>query len=886
MRPVNAPRAAARLVLFPQLVAAEWRHHPWRQAAAVMAVALGVALAFAVQLINGSALAEFEQAVHAAGGTPDTALRSPDGAFDEALYPLVARLPGVAVASPVLEVDTAWRDATGTAHPAQLLGLDALRAAAISPGWLPLPPDDAPRLALLDPTRVFLNPAAHAAVGAGATHVTLRTPSGWRDFAVGGAIAADGPPLMVLDIAGAQDAFDRVGRLSRLDLRLRPGATREALDAALRALPGAPGALRPTAPDAPAEKVDKLTRSYRVNLSVLALVALFTGGFLVFSVQSLAVAKRVPQLALLGVLGLEALGRRALVLADGALVGVLGSAGGLALGTGLAAAALRALGGDLGSGLLGSAAPSLHWDTTAAAAYGALGVASALAGSFWPAHAAQAIAPAQSLKGLSSGAHRPWPAWAAVALMAAGVAMAFLPPWGDLPWAAYAGVGLLLFGGIGLVPAAVAFGLGRFRRVESPVWSLALARAVDQRHTATAAVAGVVASLSLVVALTVMIASFRESLADWLGDVLPADLYVRPEAGAARDGAFLPPPVIDAVQRSGAVQQWRLQRVQPVSLAADEPSVIVLARDDLVGADGQVRLPWVVAPTTPPVRLAAIPPTAASGEVATEASSATSRPAAAVIDAYPSEVLAALHHLHVGDLVDLPLPALAPPVRGLVRGIWRDYARQQGAVVISRADWLRLTHDARASDVALWWRPGATAADHGALVDALRAAAPPGSVPGAPVEAATTAQIRALSLTIFDRSFAVTRWLQAVALAIGLAGIAASFSSQVLARRREFGTLQHLGFTRRQVLGLVTAEGALWTGVGAALGVALGLAVSVVLVDVVNPQSFHWTMRWQVPVRRLVELGAAAVAAGALTAWAAGHAAASRDMARAVKEDW
>lgn len=151
---------------------------------------------------------------------------------------------------------------------------------------------------------------------------------------------------------------------------------------------------------------------------------------------------------------------------------------------------------------------------------------------------------------------------------------------------------------------------------------------------------------------------------------------------------------------------------------------------------------------------------------------------------------------------------------------------------------------------------------------------------------ATAGELRSYSLRIFDRSFAVTRWLQGVALAIGLAGIAASFSAQVLARRREFGTLQHLGFTRRQVLALVASEGALWSAVGAVLGLALGLAVSVVLVKVVNPQSFHWTMQMSVPPGTLLVLGLGVVLAGALTAWGSGHAAASRDVVRAVKEDW
>jgi putative ABC transport system permease protein len=187
--------------------------------------------------------------------------------------------------------------------------------------------------------------------------------------------------------------------------------------------------------------------------------------------------------------------------------------------------------------------------------------------------------------------------------------------------------------------------------------------------------------------------------------------------------------------------------------------------------------------------------------------------------------------------------------------------------------------DAGASSDA---RTLAEAATRDAVVARIKAAVPV----DAPTEVATAGELRAYSLRIFDRSFAVTRWLQGVALAIGLAGIAASFSAQVLARRREFGTLQHLGFTRRQVLALVASEGALWSAVGAVLGLALGLAVSVVLVKVVNPQSFHWTMQMSVPPGTLFVLALGVVLAGAFTAWGSGHAAAGRDVVRAVKEDW
>ncbi|MEO5606133.1 MAG: ABC transporter permease, partial [Polaromonas sp.] len=141
----------------------ELRHHPWRNAAAVVAVMLGVALAFSVHLINNSALSEFSQAVRAVNGQPDLELRAVQGSFDEALYARVAASPQVAMASPVLEIATYALDAAGDLakrQPLRLLGVDALALASVAPALMPVPFEGADRLVLFAPATVFLNPAA------------------------------------------------------------------------------------------------------------------------------------------------------------------------------------------------------------------------------------------------------------------------------------------------------------------------------------------------------------------------------------------------------------------------------------------------------------------------------------------------------------------------------------------------------------------------------------------------------------------------------------------------------------------------------------------------------------------------------------------------------
>ena len=829
----------------------ELRHHPWRSAAAVSAVMLGVALAFSVHLINASALSEFSSAVRSVNGQPDLELRAVQGSFDEALYARVAAHPQVELASPVLEIATLATPAGGRRQPLRVLGVDPLTVAPIAPALMPVPTEGSDRFALFAPATVFLNPAARQVLADAPLH--LQVGLGMVPVRVAGTVAAGGGPMAVMDIAAAQDLFGRGGQLTRIDLRLVPGTAREAFVRSLQL----PAGITAAEPGDAAQRVSNLSRAYRVNLTVLALVALFTGAFLVFSVLSLSVARRTQQLALLGVLGLTARQRQGLVILESVGLGCAGSVAGIGLGTALAVLALRVLGGDLGGGYFAGVAPSLQWSSGAALAYGALGIVAAAIGGWFPARQAQRLPLAQSLKGLGQASAATRRHLASLSLIVLGAALALVPPILGVPLAAYVSVALLLVGGITALPWAVGLAYDALapRLAHRLLPLLAVERARRVRETAAVAVSGVVASLSLAVALTVMVASFRDSVSRWLDVVLPADLYVRTADGAAAgDTAFLDPQFVQAASQVPGVDRVATQRVRAVLLDPALPALALLARP--IEDDPARMLPMVDAPRPVP---------------------------AGRIGLYVSEAVIDLYGVVPGEGFERLSRAFDGHPAFFVAGTWRDYARQSGAVMIDRADYQRLTGDTRVNDLLLWLAPGVRAEP---VQQALRELGARHGSGGGVLEFATTQDIRTVSLRIFDRSFVVTYWLQAVAIGIGLFGVAASFSAQVLARRKEFGLLRHLGLTRRQVLAVVAGEGAAWTLIGSAAGLALGLAVAVVLVHVVNPQSFHWTMDLLVPWVRLLLLCFAVVFAGTLTAWLAGRAAAGRDAVMAVKEDW
>jgi putative ABC transport system permease protein len=825
------------------LLLAPLSQHKGRLALSVLAIALGVALGYAVQLINQAALNEFAAAVQTLSGEADLAVRGSRAGFDESLYPRLAKLPEVAVASPVLEVEARL---PGRREPLKILGLDLFRAARIQPFLAAGEGGD--RLDFLRPDRIFLSAAASESLGlkkgdALSVQVGLRVLS----LQVAGVLGeARRQRFAIIDIGAAQAIFLRPGLLNRIDLRLRPGADPERLAGRLRA--EMPPGILVERPDADLERSGALSRAYRVNLNVLALVALFTGGLLVFSAQVLAVVRRRPQLALLRVLGMTQRALIAMLLVEAAVIGAAGALAGIALGHASAAFVLQRFGAELGGGYFRGLEPTLVLDWPALALFFSLGILAAVLGSLAPALEAAGAAPAPALKAGDEerALRRLQPVWPGLAVLLAGAALTQAGPVRGLPFFGYGAIALLLIGTVMLMPriAVLAF---RAAPLLGPVSArIGLAQLRGAPGQAGVSLAAIVASVSLMVSMAIMVASFRQSLDEWLERMLPADLYLR--AGPGSDTAFLSPADQKTIAALPGARRVEFLRSQRLIVAPDRPPLTLLAR--AVEAEGRA----------PPLLGAA------------HALKAGDPPAAWV-----SEVASDLYGWRPGDVIELPLGGRH--ARFTVAGIWRDYARQQGAVLIERYEYLRHTGDAYANDAALWLAPGADPASLTREIQARVAG-------GTNLEIAGPGEIREASLSVFDRTFAVTYALEAVAVVIGLFGLSSSFGALVLARRREFGVLRHIGMTRRQIGAMLAAQGLLVSALGLAVGIALGWVISLVLIHVVNLQSFHWGMELHLPWRLLAEFVAVMLALATFTAIASGRQAMSGDAVRAVKEDW
>jgi putative ABC transport system permease protein len=231
----------------------------------------------------------------------------------------------------------------------------------------------------------------------------------------------------------------------------------------------------------------------------------------------------------------------------------------------------------------------------------------------------------------------------------------------------------------------------------------------------------------------------------------------------------------------------------------------------------------------------------------------------------------------LGQLVSLAIAGASQ--RFIVAGVWRDYARANGSLVISRQRYVEITADRSANEGAVWIAPGANAAQ---IQSAIRARFGSASA----LEMMHSSEVRDRSLLVFDRAFAVTYALEALAVIIGLAGISVAASFTAITRRMEFGMLRHIGLRRGQVVQMLATEGIATAILGTAYGLALGFALSLVLIFVINRQSFNWSIDLSIPVLQLATFAVALIVAAAVTAVISGRAALGVDAVRAVREDW
>lgn len=828
------------------------KDQPVKWLVTLLSIAIGVGLGYAVHLIHHQALQQFESGIRTLSGQADLQLLPFSKTVPEAALDMLDKNPDVSVASPVVQATVKISELK---EPIQWIGLDVFRAAMLTPNLIGHPFDTASQDSFLGSNTVMLSPALAEKLGNSAPNA-IHTPLAnntvtWR--VVGSLPAAGaGQSIAVSDIAAVQWRFGQAGLLSRIDIKLQDGVSVDQFRNRYQKAFAPFGHFETIAEQT--ERGASISQAYRANLSILAMVALLTGGFLSFSTQMLSVAQRARQWALLGAIGMKQSALRRQILAEAAVIGLLGSLAGIALGYLLANAVVTHLGADLGAGYFSSNKSSVEFGATAALVYAGFGLITTLLGGLLPASQATSLSLNQRLRtgseesGLRFANRAHWPALGVLAL---ALPCLLIPAVGNVPVGGYLAVALGLFGGILMIGPAVRTVMKPRSSVAS-LWQMAINRLGSTPNLLAVGLAGVVASFALVVSMHVMIYSFRQSLDNWLNQVLPAPLYAKTEKPELE---HFPVELEQKIRQSPLLGQVEFLGQTQLSMEASRPAIELISR-----------------PMTPQM---------AENRLPLIGKHAVDQPSEDLVPAWVSEPVADIYGKHLGDVFTLQLDN-GHPLKLKVMGIWRDYARQHGAIVVSQQALAKRGLDLPHTQVALWPKPGVAVAALRSNLEKLTSA----YQAQVPVSFTQPDEIRQISLSIFDKSFAVTYLLEAAALVIGLFGVATAFSAMGLQRKREFALLSAIGAKKKTMLGLLLREGLLASGLACALGLMIGLAFAWILVFVVNPQSFHWSMEWFTPWRDLAVMCAGLITVSCLTAALSVNHALGKHVITQLKEDW
>lgn len=799
----------------------------WRRLGlTALGIAMGVAVAVAIQSANGRALEAFARGVDEVAGPGAHRLQLASGGFPEAQLGRLAPWLDAWHVLPVVRGPLRLRG-----ELVKVLGLDLIAAAGLPAH---------PALAAAKAQGGFisgawLGPALAQRQGlAAGDRLEAQAPGGPVRLRVAG-LLPPGPGLdpdgLYVDLAYAQEWFGKLGRLDEVALVPRSGLDPQPW---LAAHPLPAGWILSPPADLRREG-EKATAAFRMNLSALALVALLVGGYLVHQALAVGVAQRRPAIAMLRALGASRAQVVGLVGLEALAVGLVGSALGLALGLGLAELASAAVGqtvqglyGDVGFGGLGSGpGPALT---------GAVGglVVSLLA-ALWPAWQASLVPPALGARSGSAENEAPPAAWRlGLAALATGALAAWLaswPAWGIVPVGGYAAAALVLVAGSLLaMPAVQALAwLAEALAPSQGAWPWLVARPVGR--------AAVMVGVTITLGMATMIHGFRHSLSQWLDHTLPAAFYLKSElAEGARQGLRLPPGLAAEAEKLPGVEEVEAffvgqARINGETWRLGVPEGERLARlGHLKLADG--------GETGPALRRMA------QGE-----------PLALI-----SEPTATRLGLAVGDELRWESP------HGLQRlgvaGIFKEFGTEGPYLMIEAGRYRAATGELPCSDLAIYLASGAAPEQvRRALLEL---------VGEAPVSVRASAGLRQAALEVFDRTFAITRLAQAAALALGLLGVGTALIQQVLERQHEWRTLRRLGLPLGRLRAAIVGEAALVGLAGALLGAGAGYALAWLLVAVINRQAFGWQVALLVPWGTwacvLAVVPAAAALAGALPA--------------------
>jgi len=796
-----------------------WRE-PVRMALTILAVALGVAVVLAMELAGSAAVGSFHSSLETLVGGYTLEVVAVGG-VPESVAGTLARQAMPLTISPRLE-DFATIAQTKQALP--LIGIDMIAEGSRYEGGAatPTPAFSEVLRELQDPTSVWVGRSLGKIPGEPIElivndQVCSCTVRGVYDDSAGDS-------AIVMDLAGAGRLLQRRGRLDRILIRTPDNANIDQWQTKIRQL--LPAGVEVRAQGTGTTENRKMLAAFRWNLRLLSYIALVVGAFLIYNTIAISVVRRRAEIGIVRAIGAS---RRAVFLAflgEVAGIGLLGALIGIPVARVMATGAVKLMGLTVQS-LYASSRPGAIQVTPTIVLFGiAIGVGVAVASAWGPAREAIRVSPVEAMalgrREYAAHVEKTRDLMIAAILAAAALLCAFMPPVAGKPMPGYAATLLLIGAGAYAIPAFVSLvsrifsaTLAKLAGVEALLASRSLVASLGRTSVLVGALATAVAMMTSV---GIMVGSFRQTVVNWMETQLPADLYLRPAGEAAADRhPTISLDLVEKISRLPGVAAVERLRAYEISL---DGKPVELASIDLSALREYRRSDFL------------------SGRPAHEVLNELRGNNAVIV----SEPFTYKHTVKAGDSLILTLGGTQASFR--IADVFYDYGNERGTIVMDRETLLRYLPDPAPSNMAIYLTQGAG-------VDALKREIVDAAA-GHRILIFSDSDLRREAIRIFDRTFAITYALEAIAVLVAVMGVAGALMALVIDRRRELGLLRFLGASSAQIRKLILAEAGLLGFLANLAGFVLGYLLSLILVFVINKQSFGWTIRFHWPVAVLL----------------------------------
>lgn len=832
----------SRLRLFYRLMLRPLLREPVRAALTVFAVALGVAVVLAIDLAGNAATGSFHSSMETLSGDNDLEITA-SGGIPESIVGALASLPYNLRISPRIED---FATITGSKQTLPLIGLDliaesnrtqprASQAGDLNLGTVEdfsqVASDRRGNCAGSSSNVSCLDEDSSIWVGSSlghhsGDHLQLLINDEARDYTVRGVYPDDdgNEAAIVMDIATAQQALSRFGRVDRILIKTPTSANLESWEERItKVLP--PGVtIQPQGTNTEEER--RMLAAFGWNLRLLSGISLIVGAFLIYNTISVSVVRRRPEIGILRALGAGRFAILGAFLCEATSFGLAGALLALPFGRFMANGAVKLMGATVNSLYVSSRPGAIELTPSIVILALSLGVGVAVFSAFSPAHEASLVSPVQAMararREYESRVHKRRDLWMALVLGLTAGAASRLPPIAGKPVFGYLACLLLIAAAALATPAFVAAlsaissrWLGNQFGGEALLASRSLGASLRRTSVLVAALS---TAIAMMVSVGIMVGSFRETVITWMNDQLPADLYVRPAGNpSAGHHPTLSPDIAATISELPGVAGVDRLRAYEIRY---EGQPVILSGVDLSTRSAEFRTGFF------------------SGRRPAEVFEQLRGSNNVVV----SEPFTSKHRVSIGDMIELALGETRAHFQ--VVDVYYDYSSESGEILMDRETLLRYLPDPAPSNLAVYVAPDIVpetvrreifeaAGAHHVLV-------------------ASNREIRAQAIRVFDRTFAITYALEAIAVLVAVMGVAGALLSVVIDRRRELGLLRFLGADSGQIRKLILVEAGL-LGIFANLaGVALGFLLSLILVFVINKQSFGWTIRFHWPVAILL----------------------------------